>query len=38
MNGDIEKSIQAGFSEHLVKPVNLEELEAAIERVMSVPA
>jgi len=34
MNGDIEKSIQAGFSEHLVKPVNLEKLEAAIERAM----
>lgn len=36
MNGDIEKSIQAGFSEHLVKPVNLEKLEAAIEHAMSV--
>ena len=27
MNGDVEKSMQAGFSEHLVKPVNLEKLE-----------
>jgi signal transduction histidine kinase len=35
MNGDIEKSLQAGFAEHLVKPVKLERLEAAIERVMS---
>ena len=35
MNGDVEKSRQAGFSEHLVKPVNLEKLEAAIEQVMS---
>jgi len=35
MNGDVEKSIQAGFSEHLVKPVNLEKLEAAIEHAMS---
>jgi signal transduction histidine kinase len=35
MNGDVEKSIQAGFSEHLVKPVDLETLEAAIERAMA---
>ena len=34
MNGDVEKSIQAGFFEHLVKPVNLEKLEIAIERAM----
>jgi CheY-like chemotaxis protein len=37
MNGDVEKSLLAGFSEHLVKPVNLEKLEAAIEQAMSVP-
>ena len=37
MNGDVEKSLQAGFLEHLVKPVDLETLEAAIERAMSVP-
>jgi len=36
MNGDVEKSLQAGFSEHLVKPVSLEKLEAAIEHAMSV--
>jgi signal transduction histidine kinase len=36
MNGDVEKSINAGFSEHLVKPVSLERLEAAIEHAMSV--
>jgi two-component system CheB/CheR fusion protein len=35
MNGDVEKSMQAGFLEHLVKPVNLEKLEAAIEHAMS---
>jgi signal transduction histidine kinase len=35
MNGDIEKSLHAGFAEHLVKPVKLERLEAAIERVMT---
>jgi signal transduction histidine kinase/ActR/RegA family two-component response regulator len=36
MNGDVEKSIKAGFSEHLVKPVNLEKLDAAIEHAMSI--
>jgi signal transduction histidine kinase len=35
MNGDVEKSMQAGFSEHLVKPINVEKLEAAIEQAMS---
>ena len=29
--GDIEKSLRAGFSDHLIKPVKLEKLEAAIE-------
>jgi signal transduction histidine kinase/ActR/RegA family two-component response regulator len=38
MNGDIEKSLNAGFSEHLVKPVELEKLEAAIDRVMQTAA
>jgi CheY-like chemotaxis protein len=38
MNGDIQKSLLAGFSEHLVKPVKLERLEAAIETVMDAPA
>jgi len=32
MNGDVEKSLEAGFSEHLIKPVKLEKLEAAMER------
>ncbi|PYL36871.1 MAG: response regulator, partial [Verrucomicrobia bacterium] len=32
--GDIEKSLQAGFSEHLVKPVKLEKLQAAMERAV----
>jgi CheY-like chemotaxis protein len=35
MNGDVEKSMQAGFCEHLVKPVNLEKLEATIDHAMS---
>lgn len=33
-NGDIERSLQAGFSEHLIKPIKLEKLEAAIERAI----
>jgi signal transduction histidine kinase/ActR/RegA family two-component response regulator len=35
MDTDISKSLEAGFSEHLVKPVKLEKLEAAIARVMA---
>jgi signal transduction histidine kinase/ActR/RegA family two-component response regulator len=35
-NGDIERSLQAGFSEHLIKPIKLGNLEAAIERALSV--
>jgi len=35
MNGDVEKSLEAGFTEHLVKPVKMENLEAAIDRVMA---
>jgi signal transduction histidine kinase len=34
-NGDIDRSLQAGFSEHLTKPIKLENLEAAIERTLS---
>ncbi len=34
-NGNIEKSLQAGFSEHLIKPVKLEKLEAAMERAVA---
>src|SRR6516162_3544684 len=33
-NGDIERSLQAGFSEHLIKPIKLDTLEAAIERAV----
>ena len=35
MDSDIAKSLDAGFSAHLVKPVTLEKLEAAIARVMA---
>jgi signal transduction histidine kinase len=34
-NGDIERSLQAGFSDHLIKPIKLEKLEAAIERAIA---
>jgi signal transduction histidine kinase len=34
-NGDIERSLQSGFSEHLIKPIKLENLEAAIERAIA---
>jgi two-component system CheB/CheR fusion protein len=37
MSGDVERSLGAGFSEHLVKPVKVEKLEAAIDRVMGAP-
>ena len=33
-NRDIERSLRAGFSEHLTKPIKLENLEAAIERAI----
>ena len=35
MDTDIGKSLEAGFAEHLVKPVKLEKLEAAIARAMA---
>lgn len=34
-NGDIERSLQAGFSEHLIKPIKLDKLETAIERAIA---
>jgi signal transduction histidine kinase len=33
-NGDIEKSLQAGFADHLIKPIKLETLEAAINQTI----
>ena len=36
-NTDVQKSIQAGFAEHLTKPITIENLYAAIERVGSLP-
>src|SRR5438309_5241029 len=32
-NADIQKSLEAGFSQHLVKPVTMERLDAAINRI-----
>jgi len=34
MNGDIERSLKAGFAAHLVKPVKVEKLEEAIARAV----
>ncbi|PYI88396.1 MAG: hypothetical protein DMF03_10775 [Verrucomicrobia bacterium] len=34
-NADMEKSLAAGFSEHLVKPITMEKLEVAIQAVMT---
>jgi signal transduction histidine kinase len=34
-NADIERSLQAGFSQHLTKPIKLGNLEAAIERAVN---
>ena len=36
-NADVQKSLEAGFAEHLTKPVSVESLYAAIERVGSLP-
>jgi len=33
-SADIERSLGAGFSEHLVKPITMERLESAIEAVL----
>jgi CheY-like chemotaxis protein len=37
MEHDIESSRSAGFAEHLVKPVEIDQLDAAIRRVTSAP-
>jgi len=34
MDDDMHKSREAGFVEHIVKPVNFEQLHAVIQRVM----
>ena len=35
MDEDRDRSRAAGFVEHLVKPVNVEQLEAALDRITS---
>jgi PAS domain S-box-containing protein len=37
MDEDIRKALDAGFSDHLVKPVNLNQLKQAITRVVESP-
>jgi signal transduction histidine kinase/ActR/RegA family two-component response regulator len=38
MEGDVAASRAAGFSEHLIKPVDLQQLQAAIRRVLAARA
>jgi signal transduction histidine kinase len=38
MEDDLKKSRDAGFAEHLVKPISLAQLEHAIQRVVDSPA
>jgi CheY-like chemotaxis protein len=33
MESDIQQTRQAGFQKHLTKPINLQELQAAIQEV-----
>ena len=35
MESDLEKSAQAGFSEHLIKPVNFARLDAAMRHLLA---
>ena len=35
MEADIQESLDAGFAEHLVKPVNVVQLKEAIERALA---
>lgn len=37
MDGDVRASIDAGFREHLTKPVDLQQLHAAIDRISRAP-
>jgi PAS domain S-box-containing protein len=38
MEEDLRRSVEAGFAEHLTKPIDLSRLEAAIRRVCEQPA
>jgi DNA-binding NtrC family response regulator len=35
MESDLEASRQAGFAEHLIKPVDMQQMQAAIRRLLS---
>ena len=37
MDEDVRRSLEAGFTEHLVKPITFQRLEAAIERFFASP-
>jgi CheY-like chemotaxis protein len=34
MEADVTKAHEAGFAEHLTKPINLDRLESAIRRLL----
>jgi CheY-like chemotaxis protein len=38
MESDIKASLEAGFAEHLTKPVNIVQLQESIQRVISADA
>ena len=35
MESDIDKSREAGFSEHLIKPVTIDRLDAAMQKLLA---
>ena len=35
VNGDVQKSLAAGFSTHLIKPITFEQLEESIARTIN---
>jgi CheY-like chemotaxis protein len=38
MDSDVQRSKEAGFFEHLTKPIDMDTLEAAIARATAQPA
>ena len=37
-DADARRSLEAGFSQHLIKPVTMEKLDAALQAAMNGPA
>jgi DNA-binding response OmpR family regulator len=37
-DADARRSLEAGFSQHLIKPVTMEKLDAALQGAMNAPA